>query len=179
MRLVLEEILRPIGRRRVSIVPNKEEHTLGTAHVPRQLRDNAEYSTPPRTHVRIEKIAVMCLAGDAAEAEPESMEIDDLSSNQTVWCHGLQGAGDWDGQPTTDRIQVLRLLVEYRDPTRRLRQGKSSRRMRSFVFNRQDAVEQPHLGIGSRFVVDEVVLTCIEMDLGTLGLFANPDHIAT
>jgi ATP-dependent Zn protease len=56
-----------IGRRGVTIVPNKQEHTLGAAHVLRQLRANPEYAMPPRTHVRIEKIAVMCLAGDAAE----------------------------------------------------------------------------------------------------------------
>jgi hypothetical protein len=56
-----------IGRRGVTIVPNQEEHTFGTAHVLPQLRDNPEYATQARTHVRIEKIAVMYLAGDAAE----------------------------------------------------------------------------------------------------------------
>jgi ATP-dependent Zn protease len=53
-----------IGRKGVTIIPDSD--TLGAAYVQQQLRENPEFSTSPRTHVRIEDYAVMCLAGDAA-----------------------------------------------------------------------------------------------------------------
>jgi ATP-dependent Zn protease len=56
-----------IGRRGVTIVPNKAKNTLGSAHVSKQLRENPDIDVSPRTFVRIEADAVVCLAGDLAQ----------------------------------------------------------------------------------------------------------------
>jgi hypothetical protein len=56
-----------IGRAGITIVPNKKEGAAGTAHIPPDLKDNPEYLTLPRTYLRIENFAVMCLAGDRAQ----------------------------------------------------------------------------------------------------------------
>jgi ATP-dependent Zn protease len=56
-----------IGRKGVTIIPDKINNSLGSAHVLAQLRENPELSDSPRTHVRIEDYAVMGLAGDVAE----------------------------------------------------------------------------------------------------------------
>jgi ATP-dependent Zn protease len=56
-----------IGRNGVTVVPDKIKQTLGMAHVLMQLQENPDVPVSPRTHVRIEKHAVMWMAGDAAE----------------------------------------------------------------------------------------------------------------
>ena len=56
-----------IGRNGVTVVPDKIEQTLGTAHVLARLQERPDVSVSPRTHVQIENHAVMCMAGDVAE----------------------------------------------------------------------------------------------------------------
>jgi hypothetical protein len=56
-----------IGRTGVSIIPDRTRQALGTSHVLSQLRERLDICVSPRTHVRIENLAVMCLAGDVAE----------------------------------------------------------------------------------------------------------------
>lgn len=56
-----------IGRNGVTVVASKIKQSLGTAHVLTQLREHPDVSVSPRTHVRIENYAVMCMAGDVAE----------------------------------------------------------------------------------------------------------------
>ena len=56
-----------IGRRGVTIIPDKIKDTLGTAHVLQSLCENPDISISPSTHVRIEDYALMSLAGDAAQ----------------------------------------------------------------------------------------------------------------
>jgi len=61
-----------IGRRGVSIIPDKENDTLGTAHVLDRLRENPECAKGAGMQWRLEKQAIMCLAGDAAERKVNS-----------------------------------------------------------------------------------------------------------
>lgn len=56
-----------IGRKGVTIIPDKITDALGSAHVLYQMHGNPELEISPRTHVRLLNLAVMCLAGDAAE----------------------------------------------------------------------------------------------------------------
>src|SRR5258708_560095 len=56
-----------IGRKRVTVLPDKVKQTLGATHVLKQLRERPDVSVSPRTHVQIENHAVMCMAGDIAE----------------------------------------------------------------------------------------------------------------
>jgi hypothetical protein len=58
-----------IGRRGVTIVPDKRKGILGTAHILNQLREDPGCSIGPRTHLWLERLAVMCFAGDAAECK--------------------------------------------------------------------------------------------------------------
>jgi ATP-dependent Zn protease len=56
-----------IGKRGVSIIPDKENDTLGTTHVLRQLRENPECARSAGMQWRLERQAITCFAGDAAE----------------------------------------------------------------------------------------------------------------
>lgn len=56
-----------VGRRGVTIIPDKIKDNLGAAHVLLQLRERPDVAISPGTHVRIENHAVVCLAGDAAQ----------------------------------------------------------------------------------------------------------------
>jgi ATP-dependent Zn protease len=56
-----------IGRRGVTIVPDKERDMLGYANIAAQLRERPDCATSARTRARIEAWAVAHLAGDVAE----------------------------------------------------------------------------------------------------------------
>jgi ATP-dependent Zn protease len=56
-----------IGRKRVTVIPDKVKQTLGATHVLSQLRERPDVSVSTRTHVQIENRAVVCMAGDIAE----------------------------------------------------------------------------------------------------------------
>ena len=56
-----------IGRRGVSIVPDKEHGKLGYANIAAQLRERPDCATNARTRARIETWAVAYLARDVAE----------------------------------------------------------------------------------------------------------------
>jgi len=56
-----------IGRRGVTIVPDKERDMLGYVNITTQLRERPDCATSARTRARIEAWAVSHLAGDIAE----------------------------------------------------------------------------------------------------------------
>jgi ATP-dependent Zn protease len=56
-----------IGRRGVTIVPDKERDMLGYANIAAQLRERPDRAISARTRARIEAWAVARLAGDVAE----------------------------------------------------------------------------------------------------------------
>ena len=56
-----------IGRRGVSIVPDREKDLVGLAHVPVQVQEQPDRAVSGRTRLHLEKQAIMCFAGDAAE----------------------------------------------------------------------------------------------------------------
>jgi ATP-dependent Zn protease len=55
-----------IGKRGVSIVPDRENDLVGLAHVPVQVRERPNRAASGRTRLHLEKQAIMCFAGDAA-----------------------------------------------------------------------------------------------------------------
>jgi ATP-dependent Zn protease len=56
-----------LGRRDVTIVPDKERDMLGYANIAARLRERPDRATSARTKARIEAWAVAHLAGDVAE----------------------------------------------------------------------------------------------------------------
>jgi ATP-dependent Zn protease len=56
-----------IGRRGATVVPSKETGALGSAHVPPRLAQRPDCATSGRTKLRLERLAVVALAGDVAE----------------------------------------------------------------------------------------------------------------
>jgi ATP-dependent Zn protease len=56
-----------IGKRGVTILPEKERNMLGCANIAAQLRERPDCATSARTRARIEAWAVAHLAGDVAE----------------------------------------------------------------------------------------------------------------
>ena len=56
-----------IGKRAVTILPDKERNMFGYAKLTAQLRERPDCATRARTRARIEAWAVAHLAGDVAE----------------------------------------------------------------------------------------------------------------
>ncbi len=56
-----------IGKRGMSIIPEKANDILGVAHILQQLREKPECNRSAGMQMRLEKLAIVCLAGDAAE----------------------------------------------------------------------------------------------------------------
>jgi ATP-dependent Zn protease len=111
-----------LGRHGITIVPDEIEQSLGSAHFLHQLRERPDISVSPRTHVRIEKYAVMCMAGDVA---------------QKKFCPQRHYGGKSDLQEAAD---LLAFISESSDITK-ARMNVALRQAQYFVNHHWDLIE--------------------------------------
>jgi hypothetical protein len=100
-----------IGRRGVSIIPNKANDTLGIAHVFCGLCENTECTRGAGMQHRLEQRAMVCFAGDAAERKVNSRRrFGEHQDNQNAANMLAFVSTSWEQHDA--RIEVARDLVE-------------------------------------------------------------------
>jgi hypothetical protein len=97
-----------IGGHGVSINSDKENDTLGTAHVLCRLRENPECAVGAGTQRRLEQQAIMRFAGDAAERKASSRRRFDGHQDQQCAANMLAFIST-SGEQHDTRIEVARI----------------------------------------------------------------------